>query len=113
MKRGQDIFRQDSESVPHIFNSTPPTSTLPYSEKRLLSRENFGLLEMSDHKVISFSLILMNASIWKAVFESKEALIPAPQPPMMEERSLVPPHGTTHTTHHICEPISGKIGETV
>lgn len=35
--------------------------------------------------------------IWKAAFESKEALIPVPQPPMVEERPLVP-HGSPPAT---------------
>lgn len=58
---------------------------------------------MSDHEAISFPLIPMNASIWKAVFERKEVLIPAPatyngalrRPLALPHRSPPLPHITS------------------
>lgn len=45
VKRGQDTFRE--ETVNQFYSIPAPH---PHPEKRLLSRENHGLSEMSDHR---------------------------------------------------------------
>ena len=66
---------------------------------------------MGNHKVISLSLIPINASIWISVVESKEVLTLASQATYEEggEVTCTTPGLPSPITHHICEPISGKI----
>lgn len=68
---------------------------------------------MGNHKVISLSLIPINASIWVSVVESKEVLTLASQATYEEggEVTCTTPGLPSPITHHICEPISGKIRE--
>lgn len=77
MKRVQDTFGDKIVNQFYSFSIPPPPTLKPIlsCSRRLLSRENYGLLEMGNHKVISLSLIPINASIWVSVVESKESLL--------------------------------------
>lgn len=89
-----------------------PPHLLPYphcSEKRLLSLESYGLLEMSDHKMISFSLIPRIPQLGRLSLTARQPLlIPAPQLPGTQERSPVPAHAPPLPPLHSGEPISAK-----
>ena len=115
MKRVQDTFGDKIVNQFYSFSiPPPPTLKLILScSRRLLSRENYGPLEMGNHKVISLSLIPINASIWVSVVDSKEVLTLASQTTYEEggEVTCTTPGFPSPITLHICEPISGKIRE--